>query len=595
MVAIFVAPIDLIEKNLFKRNVIKICELSSIKVFVEVCTVQWRSFFRRLCCKTVEDKYLKVSQKFPASKSAVVCPWWPENFVNKNFSINFLNVSDSYVPENDGLNPENVGLIPKDVLSKDGLYPENELLTFKVAFPSRLLSLLSSEKSTYSISLTFVIDICSKCALENDGLNPENVGLIPKDVIAPKKASTMIGFVDLNHASCRRSRYRFKVPRNDEEWWPCPWSGSWGSQGSQRSTSWMNDLLLRCGDVAKNPGPQRTDVGQKASSSPPIQVISYNVRGLNDERKMRHLLCHYQKKCNKDLDLIVCLQETFLEKPGRLPYIWRGNYFLTEGGGNSCGCITLLSHHLTVVASKNIDNRAHVIVCAKNDAARYIVANLYAPNPNGREKSEFYEKVFDVIFDFEQTYNCQQTIVAGDFNLAFKKEETKNRLFTPQEKRVGDSLKATMNAAGMSDCWREGSRFTWRRPNSDIFSTIDRVLFSEASLKMLDASSNWALSYSDHAEVAVSFESNDQKCFQRARIPRLDPSLIKERDTRSQIELDFVEMLNQGSASWDPHMKLEYAKMCLRTVAEKVQAERKRREKSEEELLNEELNLAINR
>ena len=41
-------------------------------------------------------------------------------------------------------------------------------------------------------------------------------------------------------------------------------------------------------------------------------------------------------------------------------------------------------------------------------------------------------------------------------------------------------------------------------------------------------------------------------------------------------------------------MKLEFAKVCIRTVAEKLQAVRKRREKLEEELLNDDLNEAIN-
>ena len=44
---------------------------------------------------------------------------------------------------------------------------------------------------------------------------------------------------------------------------------------------------------------------------------------------------------------------------------------------------------------------------------------------------------------------------------------------------------------------------------------------------------------------------------------------------------------------WDPHTKLEYAKMCIRTVGEKLQAERKRKESCEEDEINEALNLAI--
>ena len=89
-------------------------------------------------------------------------------------------------------------------------------------------------------------------------------------------------------------------------------------------------LLLRCGDVAENPGPPL----QKA----PLRTISYNVRGLGDERKLRHLLNFmHQQKGSKNSDFIACLQETYIEKPNKIPYIWRGNFHLTPGNGHSCG------------------------------------------------------------------------------------------------------------------------------------------------------------------------------------------------------------------------------------------------------------------
>ena len=151
-------------------------------------------------------------------------------------------------------------------------------------------------------------------------------------------------------------------------------------------------------------------------------VTSYNVRGLKDEKKLRHLISHYHKKSNKDVDLVVCLQETYLDAPGKIPYIWQGNYFMTESDGNSCGCVMLLSNHLTVVASRKIRHRGHVLVCSKNDKATYVIANIYAPNQNSAEKIDFFNQIYDVTLEFMQMYDCEQVILAGDFNLAFKQE-----------------------------------------------------------------------------------------------------------------------------------------------------------------------------
>ena len=55
----------------------------------------------------------------------------------------------------------------------------------------------------------------------------------------------------------------------------------------------------------------------------------------------------------------------------------------------------------------------------------------------------------------------------------------------------------------------------------------------------------------------------------------------------------FAEMFRHLDPNWNPHLKLEYAKMCIRTVAEQAQAERKKKELSKEEAVSKELNLAI--
>jgi hypothetical protein len=43
----------------------------------------------------------------------------------------------------------------------------------------------------------------------------------------------------------------------------------------------------------------------------------------------------------------------------------------------------------------------------------YILANLYAPNPNTSSKLDFFEKVFETVQEFEEAYNCSRTVVLG--------------------------------------------------------------------------------------------------------------------------------------------------------------------------------------
>ena len=345
---------------------------------------------------------------------------------------------------------------------------------------------------------------------------------------------------------------------------------------------------LRCSnDVEENPGPLEDAT---------LSVLSYNVRGLNDEKKLRHLINQlYQQNPGKNRDFVACLQETYLERDGKIPYLWRGNYHLTPGLGNSQGCITLLSPHLEVIDSREIGNRCHILACKRSgeNNISLIIANIYAPNPNNAEKLNFFEQVFEAVGDLELQYNCSNTMVMGDFNLALKANETKNRLYSAQEQRMAMAVKDLIQSSNMSDLWEKKPVFTWKRANSDTFSTIDRIASNNTNLKICEKAANWSLSCSDHASVEVSFKVATDRSAKRSRITRLDPSLAKDPSAREAIISGYHEMVSTAQGNWDPHTKLDFAKMCIRTVVERVQAERKTGEASEEESINEELNLAI--
>ena len=355
-------------------------------------------------------------------------------------------------------------------------------------------------------------------------------------------------------------------------------------------TSWMALRLRISTDVEENPGPV------EKSKSGDLLVTSYNVRGLNDDHKLRHLINHcYSTLGGKDKDSIYLFQETYIPVPGKIPYLWRGNFHLTPGEGNSCGCLTLLSSHLNIIEAIDIGNRAHVLACQKigETGVGLVIANIYAPNPNTNEKIDFFEEVFEKVFELVEKFDSRKIIIAGDYNLIFRNNESKNRLFTMQEKRVAEYVKDCNRIYNLSDLWGTNSTFTWRRPNSEIFSTIDRMAFSGDTLTLLSKKVNWSLSMSDHAAVEVAFDYKTTKQQTKSKVTRLDPSLLKIPAVKDGIERELRQMLGLMSPDWNPHLKLEYSKMCLRTVVEKAQAELKRKEKTEEEFVNEELNLAV--
>ena len=113
-----------------------------------------------------------------------------------------------------------------------------------------------------------------------------------------------------------------------------------------RTAAW----LLRCGDIEANPGPgpvREPNVVQirmkPKGVQAVLQVISQNVRGLSDSKKVRHLVNKCYKLSKASIDSIYCFQETYVPKLDLLNYLWRGEVYVTSGTGNSLGCITLMT------------------------------------------------------------------------------------------------------------------------------------------------------------------------------------------------------------------------------------------------------------
>ena len=85
-----------------------------------------------------------------------------------------------------------------------------------------------------------------------------------------------------------------------------------------------------------------------------------------------------------------------------------------------------------------------------------------------------------------------------------------NRLYSAQEKHLARQVNDLAKEIGLIDVWKDTHSFTWRRPNSEIFSTFDKILFSEDTLKQLECTSNWLLRFSDHAAVEATFNYADE-------------------------------------------------------------------------------------
>ena len=327
--------------------------------------------------------------------------------------------------------------------------------------------------------------------------------------------------------------------------------------------------------------------------------MTLNARGLSDSKKVRHLVNSCYKSCSKASENIFMFQETYVPQLTILDYIWRGEYHLTPGLGNSVGCITLLSAPLKIVHRVELGTRGHILAIMRENATRadYILVNVYAPNGLDSTKTEFFDEVLQKAGEVQSLYDCMTLILAGDLNIVFTEDEVKNRIFSSVEKRIAEGIKTGFDSLNLVDGWSksDSKSFTWTttRNGKQAFSILDRILFTEDKLRLRSKVTDWSLSISDHAAVTALFDQQSHTSNNKSFIPRLDPGILTDPDCVGEMNEIYSEMMSNAIDDWDPHTKLEYCKLCIRTAANQATGKMKARYRDEEKVLNDDINMVV--
>ena len=330
-----------------------------------------------------------------------------------------------------------------------------------------------------------------------------------------------------------------------------------------------------------------------------LQIMTLNVRGLNDTKKVRHLVNYCNKKSKESTDSIFMFQESFVERLDLLKYIWRGDHCVTSGLGSSKGCVTLLSPMLKNLRIIEYDQRAHLIVLGKNNdrKAEYIAVNMYAPNGTDAEKIELFKKIINDLNEMKDVYDCDKLIFAGDLNVVFRASEAKNRVFSSAEERHATILDGLFAEAGLVDGWVEKgeSSFTWmtNRNGKALHSTLDRIFYRKTSLNLQSKVSDWSVSVSDHAAVIAHFNNKESINRTFVHVTRLNSDLLLDKKWTELLDEHVQDMFQHRNPLWDPHQNLEYLKLCIRTAAAAATGILRSSIRDEEKLVNDNINRLV--
>ena len=110
--------------------------------------------------------------------------------------------------------------------------------------------------------------------------------------------------------------------------------------------------------------------------------------------------------------------------------------------------------------------------------------------------------------------------------------------------------------AELVDGWSvNSSQFTWtgNRNGRQSFSTLDRIYFSKDLFTINSQIADWSLSLSDHAMVLATFSESKNETKHHCAVPRLDPRILEDLETRLMMEQEFERMNQEASKEWNPN------------------------------------------
>ena len=337
--------------------------------------------------------------------------------------------------------------------------------------------------------------------------------------------------------------------------------------------SWSFLLILLSGDVEKNPGPLE------------VTLITLNCRGLKKEQKFKQLLSRVSS--NNHSNVIVALQETHIET-NNLNYIWKGKHIFTERNGSKGGIITLLSDNIIVKEQSDIGTEAQISlieIIEQRDKHEIVLVNLHSPCAHNQDKIEFYNEIKIEIDKLLTKYDEAKVIIMGDYNTTFDDSERIGNCRSKSEKNVAKKIASAMGNLHLRDCWEgcTNSTMTWRHGNK--MSRLDRIQWSnDLDCKLLKLESDWTYTQSDHS--AVIAKLGEVKKRNRDKIVRIDTFFMNNVLLKHKFITELnLKMGQLSETNMNPHQKLEYLKMSIRSTAIEISSNfKKERDKEIENL-----------
>jgi exonuclease III len=312
-------------------------------------------------------------------------------------------------------------------------------------------------------------------------------------------------------------------------------------------------LLLLQQTVERNPGP-------KSETS----ILTYNTNGLRDNDKLKRLLKKIDPMINNGG--LALLQETHIVNTDYLRMIWKHKFVSNCVSTNSAGVMILYNNEFKLIDEYADKEGRILIVALKSENKKSIVVNTYYPNDH-RQSLTFADNLYEEILKFQQNYPEFDTIYTGDINTCLTSGDCLNRNRTKVEEALSTLIQENNKVINVLDAFRAVNPtggYTWKRNNC--YSRLDYVFLSKSmKSKIVNVKIDWAYETSDHAALIINLKEEAMPN-QGPGLAKINTKILEDPEVSNQIEKEIVDMMSQTDNSWNPHLKLEFLKVCIRSV-----------------------------
>jgi len=350
-------------------------------------------------------------------------------------------------------------------------------------------------------------------------------------------------------------------------------------------------LLILSGDIETNPGPISESIVNKGN----MFICSYNLQGCANFKKKKRFM-NLVNKLPFSNNCIINLQETHWCNSTDIGYHWRKGHVLSKGSTNARGVAILYNKaYFDEVIETFGDNEGRMcsVVTAKDNEI-YCFVNLYAPNDHYQAQS-FFERVDDYVSQTVMKFPDVNMIISGDYNLVFDcKVDSIGRSQTKQERKVVTEITTMNRTYGLNDVYRHTNKyggFTWGKNNPlYLRSRLDHIFVGSNLLQhLISTCITFEIGESDHGFLFSEFGINEVQF--GPGIVRANADLLNDPDIKKRVLSNLKEKMDRTDPSWDPHLKLDHHKYCLRSLLLQEGKKVKKEEKSIIESTKQEVNM----